>query len=84
MSGNFDDEKKNSDLNSGGQNNKNTKKMRSTYTETEEIEDIETTTIFKHFKKNGVILRIDNALYLLWDQRYRDQDFVRNKQNHDL
>lgn len=51
MSSNFDD-RKTSDLDSEVQSIENTKKMRSTDTETDEIEDIETTTIFTHFKKN--------------------------------
>jgi len=58
--------------------------MKSSDTETDEIEDIKTNTIFTLFKKTGIILRTDNALYLLWDQRYRNQDFVWNNQNHEL
>lgn len=46
------DSRKTSDLDSEGQSIENTKKMRSTDTETDEIEDIETTTIFTHLKKN--------------------------------
>jgi len=58
--------------------------MKSSDTETDEIEDIKTNTIFTLFKKTGIILRTDNALYLLWDQRYRNQDLVWNNQNHEL
>jgi hypothetical protein len=83
MTNKFDVDRK-WDQDSEEQGIENTKKIASTDTETDEIEAIETTTIFAHFKKTGVILRIDNGLYLWWNQRYRDQDFVKNSQNHDL
>jgi hypothetical protein len=47
----------------------------------DEIEVIETTTLFTYSKRSGVIVRINSASYVLWDRRYRNQAHMRRNQN---
>ncbi len=62
----FNVDKDKSNLNFGAKSLLKSEKKTSTKSaEMDEIEDIETTTVFTHFKKTDVILRTDTALYVL-------------------
>lgn len=59
---------------------KSRKKMRGK-TKMDKMEHIRTTSDFLILKETGIIFRFDSALYVLWDQRYRNQDNIRKSQN---
>ncbi|MDF0682199.1 MAG: hypothetical protein P0116_14665 [Candidatus Nitrosocosmicus sp.] len=44
------------------------------------IEEIETTVVFVHVKKNDYIIRWVDLNFLIWDEKYRNQDSVKKNQ----